>query len=51
MRTVRGRGAGTRPLWTRSWGGAHIVLYSDVLEVNKSVIACALIDRRGIFEV
>ena len=31
MRTVRGRGAGTRPLWTRSWGGAHIVLYSDVL--------------------
>ena len=31
MRTVRGRGAGTRPLWTRSWGGAHIVLYSDGL--------------------
>ena len=31
MRTVRGRGAGTRPLWTRSWSGAHIVLYSDVL--------------------
>ena len=31
MRTVTGRGAGTRPLWTRSWGGAHIVLYSDVL--------------------
>ena len=31
MRTVRGRGAGTRPLWTRSWGGAHIVLYSVVL--------------------
>ena len=31
MRTVRGRGAGTRPLWTRSWGVAHIVLYSDVL--------------------
>ena len=31
MRTVRGRGAGSRPLWTRSWGGAHIVLYSDGL--------------------
>ena len=31
MRTVRGRGAGTRPLLTRSWGGAHIVLYSDGL--------------------
>ena len=31
MRTVRGRGAGTRPLWTRSRGGAHIVLYSDGL--------------------
>ena len=31
MRTVRGRGAGTRPLWTRSWGVAHIVLHSDVL--------------------
>ena len=31
MRTVRGRGAGTRPLWTRSWAGAHIVLYSDGL--------------------
>ena len=29
MRTVRGRRAGTRPLWTRSWGGAHIVLSSD----------------------
>ena len=28
---VRGRGAGTRPLWTRLWGGAHIVLYSDGL--------------------
>ena len=31
MRTVRGRGAGTRPLWTGSWGGAHIVLYNDGL--------------------
>ena len=31
MSTVRGRGPGTRPLWTRSWGGAHIVLYSDGL--------------------
>ena len=31
IRTVRGRGAGTRPLWTRSWGGAHIILYSDGL--------------------
>ena len=31
MRTVRGRGPGTKPLWTRSWGGAHIVLYSDCL--------------------
>ena len=31
MRTVRGRGASTRPSWTRSWGGAHIVLYSDGL--------------------
>ena len=31
MRTVRAHGAGTRPLWTRSWGGAHIVLYSDGL--------------------
>ena len=31
MRAVRGRGPGTRPLWTRSWGGAHIVLYSDGL--------------------
>ena len=31
MSTVRGRGAGTRPLWTSSWGGAHILLYSDGL--------------------
>ena len=31
MRTVRGRGPGTRPLWTRSWGGAHIVLHRDGL--------------------
>ena len=31
MRTVGGRGAGTRPVWTRSWGGAHIVLYCDGL--------------------
>ena len=31
MRTVRGRGPGTRPLWTRSWGVANIVLYSDGL--------------------
>ena len=31
MRMVRGHGPGTRPLWTRSWGGAHIVLYSDGL--------------------
>ena len=31
MRTVRGRGPGTGPLWTRSWDGAHIVLYSDGL--------------------
>ena len=31
MSTVRGRGAGTRPLWTRSWDGAHILLYSDGL--------------------
>ena len=31
MRTVRGRGAGTRSLLTRSWGGAHIALYSDGL--------------------
>ena len=23
--------AGTRPLWTRSWGGAHIILYSNSL--------------------
>ena len=29
MRPVRGRWAGTRPLWTRSWGGAHILLHSD----------------------
>ena len=31
MRTVRGRGAGTRPLLIRSWGGAHSVLYGDGL--------------------
>ena len=31
MRTLRGRGAGTRPLWTRSWGGAHIILHRDGL--------------------
>ena len=31
MRTVRGRGASTRPLLTRSCGGAHSVLYSDGL--------------------
>ena len=31
MGTVRGRGVGTRSLWTRSWGGSHIVLYSDGL--------------------
>ena len=24
-------GAGTRPLWTRSWSGAHILLHSDGL--------------------
>ena len=31
MRMVTERGAGMRPLWTRLWGGAHIVLYSDGL--------------------
>ena len=31
MRTLRGRGAGTRPLWTRLWGGAQIILYRDGL--------------------
>ena len=31
MRTVGGRGPGTRPLWTRSWGSAHIILHSDGL--------------------
>ena len=30
MKTVRGRGAGTRPLWTRLWGGAHTVLHSSL---------------------
>ena len=31
MRTIGGLGAGARPLWTRSWGGAHTVLHSDSL--------------------
>ena len=31
MKTVRGHGAGMRLLWTLSWGGAHIVLYSGGL--------------------
>ena len=31
MRAVRGCGAGMRTSWIRSWGGAHIVLYSDGL--------------------
>ena len=35
--TVRGRGADTRPLWTRSWGGAHIVLYM----YSDGLLTCA----------